>query len=142
MSKPNLLLRFFQFNFIVAALLSAFVVSHFPYHKTVGAITLGQWLVVLFAIYAAIGGFLGQRIVNRVRNQPTRSTRFYSPLGRWGSGHLVRLTGAEAVCFSALALRIIGGPTWLVEAIFAVGLLLLLTWWPGTSPAQTVPGAP
>jgi hypothetical protein len=142
MSKPRLLLRFFQINFIVAVLLSAFVVRRFPYQKTVGAITLGQWFVVLFAIYSAIGGFLGQRIVNRVRNQPTRSSLFSSPLGRWGLGHLVRLSGAEAVCFSALALRIIGGPTWLVDGIFGFGLLLLLTWWPGISPAQTVPGAP
>lgn len=134
MGKSKLLLRFFQFTFIVAVLWGVFVVGHFPYDKTQGSLTFGQWLVVLFAVYSAVGGFWGQRLMVRSQKQPSRSAMLSTSLGRWWFGHLVRLSGAEAVCFSSLVLHMIGGPVWLVDVTFGIGMVLLLIWRPGAIP--------
>jgi uncharacterized membrane protein len=84
---------------------------------------------------------LRQRLIDRAKVRSPRLRRAHNPIAGWTVGHMIRLANAESVCLSALALYVIGGPGWLVDVLFVVGMLLLLTWHPGAVPAETEPTA-
>ena len=136
MSKPERQLRLVQVGCILLVA-SCIFVRHIGSHESRNAISLGQWLVIVAAIWSAVGGFTLQR---RITSAPTRSQRLSgrsTPFTRWRAGNIVRVWSATAVGLWALVLYTIGGPSWLVNLFFAVGLLLLVAWSPGTSPAST-----
>jgi hypothetical protein len=80
---------------------------------------------------------LRQRLIDRLKARNPRLNRAHNPVSRWTVTHLIRLVNAEYVCFSVLALYVIGGSDWLVDVLFVIGMLLLLTWQPGEVPAAT-----
>jgi hypothetical protein len=107
--------------------------------KTPHRIPVVHWLIVVLAIWSAVSGFTMQR---RIVNGPTRTQRrakTSTPVSRWRAGNLVRLASATSVGLWAFVLCEFGSPAWLVNTFFAIGLLLLLTWRPGASPAPTQP---
>ena len=136
--KPERQLRYFQITCLVFVALSIWVLGRFPVHFTGRAISFSQWIVVLCATYCVLIGFWIQRRVLRANRSGKRRSTL---LGRWRAGHVLRLASAVSVCLWAFVLRIIGGPTWLVNTIFAVGVILLLVWRPGTRPVETEPQA-
>ena len=86
------------------------------------------------AVWTAISGFTIQR---RIVNRPARSRRPSSkstPFTRWPAGHIVRLWTAMTVGLWALLLSVFAGPPLAVNALFALGLLLLLVWTPSDVP--------
>ena len=100
--------------------------------------SLIQWTVIVLAFSCALQGFTLQR---RIINGPSLSRRQsrLTPLARWRAGNIVRLTSATAVGLWALVLSENGGHVLLVNALFAIGVLLLLIWRPGTSPDSRTP---
>jgi hypothetical protein len=137
MTTPVRQLHMVQVACILFALLCV-VVSGFVRHESPGNNVPLYWLVVALATYCAISGFTVQRFLSRpARSQQSR--RRSTPFSRWRAGHLARLFSALSVAPWALVLSNIGGPPWAVDALFVLGLLLLLRWTPGASP---VPGQP
>ncbi|SRR5438132_298240 len=138
MGTPERQLRLVQVACVLLVAACIFV-RHLGRHETHHAIALSQLLVIVAAIWSAVSGFTGQR---RIASAPTRSQRLSRgsmPFSRWRAGHLMRLWSATAVGTWALVLHEIGGPSWLVDTLFGIGLLLLLIWRPGASPAPTEP---
>ena|SRR5438128_1660128 len=97
------------------------------------AISLTQGVVILLALWSAVSGFTYQRrlLSGRAQRTSTKST----PFTRWRAGHIFRLWSAMAVALWGLLLNAIHGPLWIVGVLLAVGLILLLIWRPGVSPA-------
>jgi hypothetical protein len=104
-------------------------------HEWQGTLTAAHWLIIVGAIWSAIVGFtLQRRIVGRPI-QPRRLSARSTAFTRWRAGHLARLWTAMTVGLFALCLSEFAGPPWLINVFFAVGLLLLLSWAPGSPPA-------
>lgn len=103
-----------------------------------GEATPVHWLITVAAIYCAVSGFTVQR---KLVTGPTRSQikGRSTPLSRWRAGHLMRLVTAASVSLWGAVLSIYGGPSWLVDFLLALGLLLLVVWSPGTNPIPTQP---
>lgn len=136
MNAPSRQLRSVQIACILL-LLACIGLSRFQGHRTADGLTTRDWLVIGAAIWSAVSGFgIQHRIVNTRPRSPKLSGTS-TPFSRWRVGNLVRLACATAVGGWSLYLSEIGGPIWIVDAFFVVGLLLLLAWTPGTSPDQT-----
>src|SRR6266478_1382350 len=136
MSKPERQLRLVQVGCILLVAFCIFV-RHIGSHESHDAISFGQWLVIVSAIWSAVGGFTLQRRITSARTRSQRRSTRSTPFSRWRAGHLVRLQTATAVGLWALVLYMIGGSSWLVNTFFAIAMLLLLIWSPGASPAST-----
>jgi hypothetical protein len=137
MSKPETQLRFVQIACIMTVLVS--IVVSLDLRKTPHGITSVHWIVIVLAIWSAVSGF---RLQRKIVNDPVRSqqrSRTSTPFTRWRAGNLMRLASATSVGLWALVLCVYGGPAWVVNIFFALGLLLLLIWRPGTSPTPTSP---
>jgi FtsH-binding integral membrane protein len=136
-SKPEIQLRLVQAACVVMVLASIGV--SLGVQRTPHGIMSVHWLMIVLAIWSAVSGFtLQRRIVNgpdRSQRRPKKST----PFTRWRAGNLARLSSAMSVGLWGLVLCEFGGPAWLVNTFFAIGLLLLLIWRPGASPAATQP---
>jgi hypothetical protein len=97
-----------------------------------------HWIVIIAAIWSAVSGFTMQRKINNTSTRPQKASRS-TPLSRWKAGHLLRLSSAAAVGLWALVLHFFAGPDWIVNALFALSVLLLLIWRPGSAPAAAQP---
>lgn len=137
MSKPENQLRLVQAACVVVVLTSIRVSLRIQ--KTPHGISTVQWLVIALAIGSAVSGFTLQRQIVKGPVRPQRRSKTLTPFTRWKAGNLVRLACATSVGLWALVLNEYGGPAWLVNSFFAIGLLLLLIWRPGASPAATQP---
>ena len=102
------------------------------------AMNLSQFLVIVAALWSAVSWFTVHR---RLAARPQRHSTG-SPIGRWVGGHIMRLLNATAVGMWALLLYYLGGPPRVVDAFFAIALILLILWRPGAHPSQetNVPG--
>ena len=129
-------LRLVQVVLILVALgVAAFDVSRkLAIH---GGMTPFHWFVAGLAVYGGFSGFKVQKILNRpVRPNPRRRS---TPFSRWRAGHLVRLFCALSVAMWGVVLSEFYGPSWVVYALYALGLLLLLIWTPGANPVPEQP---
>jgi len=97
-------------------------------------IKLVQLLMIVGAIWSAVVGFTFQRRVNRAATRPRRPSTTSTPLSRWMVGHIMRLATGTSVGMWGLTLYYFHGPLWLVNAVLAAGLALLLIWKPGARP--------
>jgi hypothetical protein len=101
-----------------------------------GKLTPIHYVMIVGAIWSATSGFTLQR---RIANRPTESRRAAAastPFTRWRAGNIWRIWSATMVGGWALCLSEFGGPPWLVNSFFVLGLLLLLLWRPGAAPAE------
>jgi hypothetical protein len=136
MSKPERQLRLLQVGCILLVAVCIFVV-YVGWHNKTRAITVGQWLVIVATIWSAVSGFTIQRRIVRGARRSQRLSGKSTPFTRWRAGNFMRLSSGVSVGLWAFVLYMIGGPSWLVNVFFAIGLLLLLIWQPGASPAST-----
>lgn len=129
-TKPQRQLRLVQFACILL-LVGCIVVAyiHEPQPRT--NLGFGQGVVILLALWSAVGGFTTQRRLQR-RNR-TRSSKS-TPFDRWKAGHIVRLWSAMTVGAWGLFLYEIRGPLWIADVLFALAMLLLLIWDPDAAP--------
>jgi len=127
MTSPERQLRLVQ-GIEILFIAVCFLVKRIGAVETRDGISPLQWLVVLAAVWSAVSGFTIQRRINRAPSK--RST----PLSRWRTGHLIRLSTAMAVGLWGLALHYSGGPEWLANVFLGVAMLLLLIWKPGATP--------
>src|SRR5260370_39491381 len=96
MNKPERQLRLVQVGCILLVA-SCIFVRHMGSHESHNAISFGQWLVIVGAIWSAGGGFTLQR---RITSAPTRSQRLSgrsTPLTPWRAGNSGRLWGAVSI---------------------------------------------
>ena len=93
-----------------------------------------HWIVIVGVVWSAASGFTIQRRI--VKGRPRRSSRS-TPFTRWRAGHIIRLWTATSLGFWAVVLSDWGGPRLVVNAFFAIGLVLLLIWSPGPAPPET-----
>jgi hypothetical protein len=138
MSSPEQQLRLVQSGEILFVI-ACFFVKRLGSLETREAISPGQWLIIAAAIWSGISGFTVQRRINRAETRPQEPSSRSTPLRRWRTGHLVRLSTATAVGLWGLALHYSGGPEWLVNVLLGFAMLLLLIWRPGTAPTQSQP---
>ena len=96
-----------------------------------------QYGVVMFAAWTAYSGFTMQQKLVKARPQMQRgktAKRQSTPFTRWRAGHSMRLASAVSVGLWGFCLHVIGGNPWVVDALFAASIVLLLLWQPGKSP--------
>ena len=93
-----------------------------------------HWMLMVGAAWSAISGFTFQRRI--VRRRPSRSGKS-TPFTRWRAGHIIRLWTATSLSLWAVVLSDWGGPHLVVNALFAMGLVLLLFWSPGAVPNES-----
>jgi len=134
MAKPERQLRMIQIACIV--LLGCFtVLAYVTAHQNSQPAThigLGQGIIVVFALWPGVWGFLMQRTLLR-RRQPTSSKS--TPFTRWRTGHIFRLWSAVTVGIWALLLVEFHGPLWISYVLFGFAMLLLLIWRPDAFPS-------
>jgi len=135
MNTPMRHLRLMQVGCILLVLACIWV-SRLGKHESQGGITAVHWVVTGAALWSAVSGFTLQRKLSRTpKSQRVSNTS--TPASRWKAGHVLRLASAAAVAMWALYLSELGGPPVLVNALFAIGVVLLLIWKPGAIPAST-----
>jgi hypothetical protein len=138
MTKSERQLRFVQFAcilFLATCILLVYVgaLGNPQPSSTIG---LTQGILILLSLWSAISGFTVQRrLQHRHHGTSTKST----PFTRWRAGHLFRLWSAMAVGLWGLALYELRGPLWMDDALFGLGIVLLLIWRPGASPGTDNP---
>ncbi len=104
-----------------------------------GSMSFRQFLVVAAAIWSAVYGFTLQRRIVGVSGRPQAQSERSTPFSRWKTGHTARLWSATAVCMWGLVMYEIRGPSWIVDSLVAVGVILLAIWKPGTAPQRNSP---
>jgi len=102
-------------------------------HEWKGTLTFTHGFLIVAGVWSGILGFTVQR---RIVNRPRRSSSTSTPFTRWRAGHLARLVMAYAVGLYGFCLSIFAAPPLAVNALFGLGLLLLLVWMPGQVPDQ------
>ena len=130
--SPVARLRLVQLGCIVLVLLSMGLIYYRRNPEEV-RLTARHWIVMVAAIWSATSGFTIQRRI--VHRQPSRFGKS-TPFTRWRAGHIFRLWTASSLGGWAVVLSDDGGPHLVVNAFFAIGLLLLLFWSPGIVPDQ------
>lgn len=135
--RPERQLRLVQLaNILFVAV--CFFVKRIGIVETHDTVTVRDWIVIVAAIWSAVSGFTGQRRINNASTRPQRSSRS-TPMGRWKTGHFVRLSSATAVGLWGLVLHYFGGSEWLVNVLLGLAMLLLLIWRPGAAPVPAQP---
>jgi hypothetical protein len=135
MGSPERQLRIVQ----VACALSlgaCVLLIHFGHGKS-GAqsgMNLKQFLVIVAAIWSAVFGFTLQRRIVGAPSRYQANLERATPFSRWKTGHIARLWSATSVSMWGLILYEIRGSSWIVDSLFAGGLILLAAWKPGESP--------
>ena len=140
MGRPERQLRIIQVLCIVFVA-SCILLTHSLVHGTKHISFTLQIVAILFALWTAYSGFWLQRLLARVGSNPERlpaTNKKSTPFTRWRAGHLMRLATATSVGLWGFVLYFLGGSSWLVDALLALGLLLLLLWSPGSSPDSTL----
>ena len=136
MGSPERQLRLVQVACALFLMLCVLLI-HFG-HRNLdpsGNMNFKQFLVIVAAIWSAVSGFtLQRRIANAPRQSLAKSARS-TPFRRWKNGHIARLWSATSVSMWGLIMYEIRGPSWIVYSLFAVGVILLATWKPGSSPS-------
>ncbi len=133
--SPGRQLRILQIA-CFAVLLTTIMVSLMVQGTTHGS-ALIQGIVIVLALSSAVQGFTVQRQIVKGPSPSRPRSRLSTPFSRWRAGNLVRLASATAVGLWALILSENGGRALVVNALFAVGMLLLLIWMPGATPDST-----
>jgi hypothetical protein len=95
-----------------------------------------ELIVCLAAIWGAVAGFTIQRKLLSGNTTIQRKGTKSNPLTRWRAGNLIRLWSAASVGIWALVLVELGGSQVLAALLFAVSLLLLILWKPGSDPPK------
>ena len=103
---------------------------HNPYEVP---LTARHWIVMAGAAWSAISGFTIQRRMVHGPLRPGKSIAFR----RWKLGNIIRLWTATSLGFWAVVLSDWGGPHLVVNALFAIGLVLLLFWSPDAVPGES-----
>ena len=124
-------LRFVEVVLFLCSFQWILILSHFRYPKTHGPLTLGQWIVVLWAVYTGLGCVFGRQLLDWSARRSITAAQRLTPTFRWSAANLLWIVCASQISWSGLALHMLGGPAWLVDALFVIGMILLLIWRPG-----------
>lgn len=111
------------FLFLLAIHLTAPVQQHVS-PTVVQAIALVAVTDIALALYLR-SQYMG-RSVEVLREQPADT----AALARWRTGNIVSFTFAETITLCGLALKFLGADWRIAGPFFAVGLVLLLLWFP------------
>jgi hypothetical protein len=133
-SREQRQLRFIQVGCSLLVLVCVAVGHLSRYQERTATVTV-QSVIVVAAIWSAVGGLSAQRKLQKAprRVQPDGKT---TPFSRWRAGHLVRLCAASSVALWGLILSEFGGSLFIADLLFGLGLLLLLVWRPDEAPSR------
>jgi hypothetical protein len=137
MGKPEFQLRLLQCGgllFLVVSILLLHFGALGSLEPAGRELKLTQFLMLVGTIWSGVGGFTFQRKLSRLATKPRRSGTKSTQFTRWKAGHIARLGTATSVGTWGIALYYFHSPLWVVDAVLAIGLILLLAWRPGTSP--------
>jgi predicted transcriptional regulator len=128
--SPVARLRLLQLG-CIALVLACMALVYWRHSLQEVPLSARHWIVMIAAAYSAIWGFTMQRRI--VHGRPSRSPKS-TPFTRWRAGNIIRLWSATSLGASAVVLSDWVCPHLVVNAIFAIGLVLLLFWSPGAVP--------
>lgn len=111
------------FLFLLAIHLTAPVQQHVSL-TVIQALVLAAITDIALAVYFR-SQYLG-RSLEPLREQPADT----AALARWRTGNIVSFTFAETITLCGLALKFLGAAWRIAGPFFAVGLMLLLLWFP------------
>jgi len=125
MSKEHRQLRFIQVGCLLLVLVCV-VVAHLSRHRERTASVTVQSVIVVAAIWSAVGGLTAQRKLQKAPRVQTDIKN--TPFKRWGAGHLIRLWAAASVALWGLILSEFGGSLFIADLLFGLSFLLLMIW--------------
>jgi hypothetical protein len=144
MEKPEFQLRLLQGGcllFVVAWILLLHFGALGSLEPAGRELKLTQLLMLVGAIWSAVGGFTFQRRLTRIATRSRRSANKSTPFTRWKAGHIGGLAMSTSVASWGMALYYFRGPLWVIDTDSAAALILLATWKPGSIPNASAPPA-
>jgi len=125
-----------KLSFIVASLMFVFVVARVPTQAPQQPVSPAfEWAVTAMALIDDVIGLNGRRFYFWMTKRVSENARAATPLGRWMTANVMSLAFIESCILFGMVLHFIGANVRLVQLLFAVGILSLIFWSPGTPPA-------
>lgn len=121
--------------FCILVVLACFQVA-LRVDNTSPEITPIQWIVVAMGVWAIFSGFLLERQIVSYSKRARRPSARSTPFSRWRAGNLIRIASATSVALWGLILRENGGPVSIAYTLFAIAIVLLLSWKPSVRPVD------
>jgi hypothetical protein len=134
---PEKQMRVIQICFVAYAVLLIGLAYYLPAHATQKPNAVFQIIFGLLAVLCAFGGLLFPKMIARAASKPMQSGKVATPVQRWRTGHILRFAFHVSIVLYGFVLHMLGGATWLVNSLFAIGLILLVYWKPGRVPAAS-----
>lgn len=127
-------MRIIWFGFVLSAVMLIYLVFVLPVRtpETAG-ITVETGITVVALVDVALG-FLAQRFMARFTKPLSEGRQPATALNAWLSRNLVSIACIYSCILFAFVLHMLGARAGLVEFLFAVGMISLLLWQPGTPP--------
>lgn len=138
-SAPNpakFMMLVLKLAFIVSGLLFIVVVARVPTQTPQQPVSPAfEWAVTVLGIIEDVIGLNGRRLFLWLAKRAPGNAQASTPLGRWMTGNVMSLAFMETCILFGMVLHFVGARVRLVELLFAVGMISLVLWSPGTPPA-------
>jgi len=130
------LVRILRISLIVSVLLSFWIVLKVP--ATPGTLPkpLVEVVIPLLALTNVVLGFFVPGFLLRGAEDRLTGMRSATAVQRWVSDCVLSLALLESCCLFGVVLHFIGARARIVGILFAVGLLAMAFWSPGTPPGE------
>ena len=133
-----LIVRVLKLSFILAGAMFIFLVIRIPAQPTAAPNSTVELAISVVALMCVIAGFY---VPSRLplltpRSSPSLLNQSASaPVKRWFARCVVSLAFFDACNLLAVVLHFVGARVPIVELVFAIGMLSLIFWSPGTPPS-------
>jgi hypothetical protein len=137
-AKQGLLIaRTLKISFIVSGLLFLYIVFKTPRTATAPPQSAIEIIISAIALTnVALGFILPGFIARSALRRQTSMLPSTTPIQSWISGYVLSLTFFESCMLFGVVLHFIGSRLFVVECLFAAGLLAIVFWGPGSPPIE------
>lgn len=138
-SAPNpakFMMLVLKLAFIVSGLLFIVVVARVPTQTPQQPVSPAfEWVITILAIADDIVGLCGRGLFRWIAKHTSPNGQASAPLRVWMTGNVFSLALMQSCILFGMVLHFVGARVRLVELLFAVGMISLVLWSPGTPPA-------
>lgn len=129
------ILRFFKLSLVVGGALFIFLTSQLPAKAAVPAPAV-ELIIFVFAVASVGAGFLVPKFIGMPAEPSLLVPAVSAHVKQWFGRSILSLALFQICNLFGLVLHLIGAHARTVEFVFAVGMLSLIFWNPGTPPSK------
>lgn len=134
MIPPARVMRIIWFGFVLSGVMLIYIVVTIPDRAPGPMGSATQVILTLVALAAVFLGFLMPRILRRDARRAREGRTGPVALNAWFRDNLIGLAWIYSCNLFAFILHFFRAQVGLIELLFAVGMISLLLWQPGTPP--------